>query len=392
MKEYKLAIGWRIFLYIVAPLFSLLMIWVILMPLFPGTKDSMSSGTYWIVAPICIGMIVLMVLAVLDTNKAKFVITHDKVYSIGLFSYKELLFSEIKGYRLSKEYIFIEPTEKGTKRIKITTYIGKKDELIEWLSSYYHDLDILQAQQEEQEILSNEEFGWDEEQRMQKLKNAHKITKAFNWLGGIVGAWTLFWPKPYDYAVNVSIIIPIIAIIIQKLSGGIIKIANTKNSPYPDIFWAILAPSMALCLRALFDYNIFDYSNLWMSLLALGLLFTGLLATGNKEIKFKQVNDYLAILGLMVFSFGYAYGTVICLNGVYDKSEPQIYTAKIVSKRVSSGKTRTYYFEVTPWGPQKQNEEVTVSSELYNKHTEGDQVAIYFKKGLFEIPWFVVAD
>jgi hypothetical protein len=61
MKEYKIARGWAIFIYITAPLMIALFAWALLMPFIPGMKGEISSKAYWFLGPISIGMITLMV-------------------------------------------------------------------------------------------------------------------------------------------------------------------------------------------------------------------------------------------------------------------------------------------------------------------------------------------
>jgi hypothetical protein len=97
-------------------------------------------------------------------------------------------------------------------------------------------------------------------------------------------------------------------------------------------------------------------------------------------------------MGISLILFVYGYGSIITLNYIYDKSEPEIFNARILSKRISSGKSTTYYFELTPWGQQKEIDEVFVSKELYKRLEENDEVKIYFNKGKFEIPWFTVTE
>ncbi len=88
--------------------------------------------------------------------------------------------------------------------------------------------------------------------------------------------------------------------------------------------------------------------------------------------------------------FGYGYGAVVTLNCMYDKSQPETFSATILNKRISSGKSKTYYLKLTPWGLQKEIDEVSVSKNLYNRVGKNDEVKIYFMKGKFAIPWFEV--
>jgi hypothetical protein len=90
--------------------------------------------------------------------------------------------------------------------------------------------------------------------------------------------------------------------------------------------------------------------------------------------------------------FGYGYGAVVTLNCMYDKSEPKTFNATILDKRISSGKSTTYYLELTPWGQQKEIDEVSVSKDLYNNLNKNDKVNIYYMQGKFDIPWFEVTE
>lgn len=392
MKEYKISKGWAIFMYIGAPLLIALFCWILIMPFIPSVKDDVNPSVYWFLIPMSLGMIALMTVGLIDTIKGKFVIDSDKIFTVSTFSNRQLMFNEIKGYRITDKYIFVESNNENKKKIKISTYFGKTNEIVEWLSENYSDLDIVQANQEKEEILNNEEFGWTTEQREEKLIKAHKTAKILNWTGGLIGAWTLFLANPYEYAIIASIVFPIICVIVLKYFKGLIRIDERKDTAYPTIFWAIFAASMGLCLRGLLDYNIFDYSKIWTPSILIALTFIAVLTIGNKEFKFNKAKDYLTILGFLIFMLGYGYGTVVTLNCMYDKSEPEIFNATILDKRISSGKSTTYYLELTPWGQQKEIDEVSVSKNLYNKLGKNDKVNIYFMKGQFDIPWFEITE
>lgn len=392
MKEYKIAKGWAIFIYITAPLLIALFCWILIMPFVPGMKNNMNSNTYWFLAPASIGMIVLMIFGLVDTVKGKFVIDNDKIFLISAFSKRTLMFNEIKGYRVTDKYLFIESNNENKKKIKISTYIGKVNEITEWLSNNYSDLDIVQANQEKLEILNNPEFGWTSEQREEKLNKAYKIAKTLNWTGGLIGIWTIFFPNPYEYSIIASIAFPLICVIAVKYFNGLIRIDRRNDTAYPTIFWALFVTSSGIFLRALLDFNIFDYTKAWAPSILIALAYITALTIGNKEFKFNKPKDCLIIIGFSIFMFGYGYGSVITLNCLYDKSELETFNATIINKRINSGKSTTYYLELTPWGPQKEIDEVSVSKDLFNKLEKNDEVKIYFLKGKFEIPWFEITE
>jgi hypothetical protein len=388
MKEYKISKGWAIIIYITAPLLIGLFAWLLIMPWVTGSQQDMEA--LWILGPVSVGMIVFLLIALLDTIKGKFVIADDKIWIVSTLSKRELTIDEIKGYRIADKYIFIESNVKGKRKITLNTYYENSHEIIDWLSENYLDLDVIEAYDEEREILGNEALGWTLEQREAKLAKAHKMAKVLNWTGGLIGIWTFFWASPYEYAIIASIAFPILCLIVLKFSNGLIRINEKKENAYPVIFWGIFATSMGLCLRGLMDYNIFDYSNVWTPSISVTLAYTALLTIGSKEFKLDMAKGYWMIIGYSILIFCYGYGAVITLNCMYDKSEPEIFHATILNKRIDSGKLTTYYLELTPWAQQSKSSEFTVSKELYNNLHIADTVNIVFKQGNFDIPWFEI--
>lgn len=389
MKEYKLAKGWAIFIWVMAPVLIGLFGFLAVMPFI---ADEIDITLVLILTPISIGMLTLMVFGLIDVYKGRLIIQEDRLVSIGVFKSKNLKFDEIKGYTVNEQYIFVEPNTKVKKRIKISQYIGGYNEILLWLSENYLDLNIVNEQVEEQEILNNESIGWSKEIREEKLSNARKISKIINWLGGLSFAWTLFYPKPYDYAVLSAFIIPIVALIAVKFSRGLIRIDKKDGSAYPSTIYAFIFPSLGLMLRSFLDYDIFDYSNVWIKAVLVTVAFLFILLFNQKEITFKKKQDYLTVSSLIMFLFAYGFGAVIYLNCNLDKSEPQHYTATILDKRISSGKHTSYFLKLTAWGQQKEIDEVSVSKGLYNRVETNNEINIYFRNGKLEIPWFVVTD
>lgn len=388
MKEYKIAKGWAIFICITAPLLSLLFVFLLIMPLIPGMEEDFPASYYWSFSIISAGMIFITVAGIVDAIKGKFVIDKNKIFIVSIFSNRQLLFHEIKGYRITDKFIFIEPIKEDKKKIKISSYFAKTNEIKFWLTEHYPDLDMLQIATEKKEILSNAEFGWTKEQREEKLLQAQKVAKGLNSLGILIGLWALFFAKPYEYAIIASISFPIICILVFKYFNGLIKIDERKDSAYPSIFWSIFLPSMGLFLRTLLDFNIFDYAKVWPLTILITAICMGIILYRDQE--FKGGMRYLSLFGIFLFIAAYSYGTVVSLNCTFDTSEPEIFNAKIVNKRMNSGKTKTYYLELTPWGSRKEAEEVTVSKQLYDSLYTNDPVSIYFMKGKLDIPWFEI--
>jgi hypothetical protein len=303
---------------------------------------------------------------------------------------RDLTLDEIKGFRLDDKYVHIEPLSADKKRIKVSTYLGKFDEIMTWLAERYPDLDQVEVDKEYKEILANEELGFFDEERERKLQSAKKMVTALNWLGGLCGAWLLFYPVPYELAVLVSLLVTLIALLSTKAFSGLIRIGEKKASAYPSVFWAFFATSLALALRALLDFELLNYDRLWPSIGILIFLLTILILVGSRE--FSKPKEYLQLLPILMVLLAYVYGGLVILNCVFDNSKPILYEATVLNKRIDSGKSTTYHLELTAWGTVEEGEEVTISEEQYNNIDIKDRVTVAQKEGRFKMPWFFVAD
>jgi hypothetical protein len=390
-KEFKLAKGWAVFIYIMAPLLIAVFGYFLLMPILPGGNEDRFMQLYWFMAPLSLLMIALFIIGLLDAAKARFVIDSDRVLAKGVFTDRELLFHQIAGYRTDDKYIYILPLEKSFKRIKISRYFGGTAEILNWLSENYPDLDEQKALSEKEEILSNYELVYTPEQREEKLAAARKRSKALNWAGGLIAVWIIFFPEPYEAAVFATLVVPIVSIMVSKYSGGLIRLREEKASAYPSVFSGLFFPALAICIRALMDFNIFQYGNAWKGALLVAAGLMTLILIRSKEFLFRSAKDYGVVFFFGVLSLAYGYGAVVTINCTWDTTTPTVYQAQVTGKHVSSGKSTTYYVTLTPWGPQTKTDDVAVSKGMYNRLQNGNDVRVYFRKGLFSIPWFFIA-
>lgn len=384
-----MAKGWTWFVYIGGPLLIALFGWVLVLPFY---EKEVPAKAVWFLVPLALVMIIVMVLGMIDAHKGRLIIQADRITSVGVLSTRELVFEEIKGYRVTEQYIFIESLVKGRKRIKISKYIGGFQEIQHWLSQRFKDLDVVLAQEEEQVILDDEQLGWSREERETKLAKARKVCKVMNLVSVVVSLWAMFYPHPYGLSIGVVMAMPVLALVVMRLHAGFIGIDEKKSSAYPSLAYTFILPAAALVLRALLDYDIFDHSPAWRPIGVLAVIFLFLLFFKQGKHFFRRRSDYWSAVSVSLFLLGYCYGTVMHVNCYYDDAKPEHYTAEVLTQRKSSGKTTSYYLDLSPWGPQATEEEASVDRSLFNRVAEGDTVNIYFRPGKLGIAWFEVSD
>jgi hypothetical protein len=102
-------------------------------------------------------------------------------------------------------------------------------------------------------------------------------------------------------------------------------------------------------------------------------------------LKNKATKAIIAIICML-----YAFGAVICLNGILDSSAPTTYKARVIDKGGSTGRHMSYYLKLAPWGPRETDQEVGVRKSVYDKYKAGDDAVVVVRNGKLGIPWYFV--
>lgn len=390
MKEYKMAKGWAIFIYIFAPVLIGVFAMPILMYFIPSWRNGETAQFFAFAIPISLIMMAVMVAAVVDAATGKLTISEEDIRIKHVFLKRQLQVSDIKGFRIDDKYTHLEPKVKTQKRIKISNYFAKREEWTGWIVDHFPDLDDQEAEESFQEVLQDNNFGFTEQERLEQFDKVKRITTILNWAGGIAAAWAFFWPQPYEIAILVVATIPILALVALKLYRGLIRIDEKKNSAFPSVFAALFFPAMVLMLRALMDYNIFEHKQVWVLLVPIGIGLAALMLIGQNEFDWQKRRDIFSAMVLVILAFVYAYGLVISTNCTFDYRSAASFESQILNKSISRSKSTSYYLELAPWGPQPEVNDAEVDRETYEQLEVGDAVEVLFLKGRWGIPWYVV--
>ncbi|OFY89992.1 MAG: hypothetical protein A3K10_18095 [Bacteroidetes bacterium RIFCSPLOWO2_12_FULL_31_6] len=345
-------------------------------------------------------MIAILIYTTIESVNEKWVIEKGKFIYVGILKTKELLFNQVAGFKIREHYIDI--IIKDSKKVfKISKYIGERDELIEWLSNKFTDFsneetinDLKSVLTEEKRFLENPKFGLSSEERLRTLEKVKKVALIlkFTPLFVIVLWLLLISPAFIKFIVVLCAIWPLLCFAIHIISDGFIALNGARNSSRPSVDYGFF-PAAFLCLVGLYSH-VYSYQNFWtpfalsLSFLAFTLFFIeGFLS----DFK-KWEDEYSTIFIIIFFSIMYSHGLITSINSEFDNSQPVEYNAKILDKYYSKGKGVNYKFKITPWGPQTNASNVSVSSNMYKKKVVGDSTRILFFNGVFGIPHYVIAE
>ena len=389
MQVYKIAKLWRIISYVLAPIAMVPFGFLLLIPIIPNVDINLEVY-YWFLLPLSVTMLFVIIVAFVNTIIGKFVIDKNKIYTTGLFNNKQVYFNDIKGYRITEYFTFIESRNDKT-RIKLSNFYENRNELQDWLIWNYKNLNELEIIQEKQEILSKQDLGWTIEERESKFSKYKRLAKILNWSGGIIAIGTTLLLKTSDYIILLCIVYPIFCLLAILFSKGLLTIDERNEAVYPSVFWAFFAPTSVVFLRALMYFKIYNYDNVWLLTAVIAFSFFFTLIINNRGFVFNKFEKTSTILIFSVFIvFGYSFGTVINLNCALDDSQPKKFKTIVLDKRITKGKSTNYYLTVSPWNNQKEPKEENTNETDYELIKKGDTITINFYEGKLNIPWYEI--
>ena len=384
-QQYPIAAFWRYFLYIflvgLLGLFAWLGYYVL--------TDSKSDIPVYVIVPVILLLICGCVYLLVRTYRERLVIEADRFVHTEAYSSRTIYFAEIKGFKLDENYISIIPLNAGSKKIKITKYIARIEELNQYLSDNFADLYLQEYETQLNDMLADSNLGLTQEDREQKLKQAKLLSDVVNWPSYLIAGLLFFYPTPYLIVTTVGVLYPLLAISVLKCNS-LIRFDEEKNSPYPSIALGFIMPLAGLGVRLASDLSLLSFDCLWLPSGGLFALMVLILLTGNKSFNFSSGKKTATSILIMVFVYLYCIAAVIAVNCIYDKAAPTEYMVKVTGKNVTNGKHTSYHLMLEKWGTQTEGEEESVSSELYDHTQIGDEVTVSRRPGLLGAAWYTV--
>jgi hypothetical protein len=234
-----------------------------------------------------------------------------------------------------------------------------------------------------------------------KVKISKLTFHRLGWLEYItvgLGLWFLFYPKPYNLLFTILLCMPLLGLLLNGLNGrpsiaSLVEISQEEDgSDKYDVADFIDFAAWIILLRVLLDFEFESfYSMIIPGTIAFALMLLILFAT--HRLIDRSTKSRAWIYSSLIFNvFLYSYAGTYGANCVYDQSEPTVYHAEVIGKRIYTGSKgrKTYYVEVTPWGHHYDKEEISVPESQYNEIDVGKTVKIDLKKGFFNIPWYYI--
>ncbi len=211
---------------------------------------------------------------------------------------------------------------------------------------------------------------------------AARLKDALGYAAFLVFFWTVC-PAPYAAYAAALARIPVAVCLASVHLGGAFRLGDAEGESAPSVQNIMIAAAMLSGLQALSHWHITDWSNFP------GALTTG---TGAALAAFAYALPDVSrrvpslLLGVLVAAV-YAAGTVLAANGLLDSAAPARFPTKVVSMRISSGKSHTRYISFAGVPGVDITTVLPVSPSVYGAHNPGDDITLELHPGFFKIPW-----
>lgn len=389
--EYRIAFGWRLFIYITAPLIGTLGILLLFQFTGPLTEEIFWTNVFLLF--LSLTLILGSIYSVLRLYKEKIELKEGKFTQHLVFSIKEINLDQIKGFRIDENYIHFLPIDDTKNSIKVSSYIERKNDLLSFLYKKFDNLDEKNKTKDLAEILANDKFGRDKQEREERYEFAKKTAKALKGATLVLMIWLIAFPYPYDLIVFLNVIMPIIALIVFYRFNGLIKLDSPKESVIPNLAIVIITPGMGLGLRCIFDFEILSFTNFWTPTIILSLVFFGLLFVRSDDLKGKDKFSIMNSFFLFIFIALYSSTSILMLNKIFDLKTPSIHQALVIDKIEPTDDNNFRLVLDEGWEPRINSiEEANVPEEFFYQTKIGDSVFVTVHEGAFKIPWYKVDD
>lgn len=383
-QEYTYSRGFRIFVFCLIAPFALMSLLVIYGIIALGIKSPVEASIAFVSIVPC-GALVLYCI-----NELLSVVTSDSNgirYTSFLYR-RELLWDAIKGYQWKEGTLVLIPIQKERKKVRVSGQRLGCDKIADWIMARYPDLN---------NKMTNERVmaAYKADPHYQnKVRMAKYTARAFNIAGFVlmVSCFAFIRPLPFtDFLRWVPLLIIVmlaaIPVALEYHKGWLIVSENKREQTLPGILLAVLFGAAGLFVFSIPVFNI-ELKILWTAISVIVMVFTSLVVFASRHMKITMGNKIWGVISFLIFFIPAAFGSVVYLNTFFDRSPAQLFETKVYDKRISRGRSTSYYLVVSPWGPVTSKVSISVGRKKYEAANINDVVTMELHQGAFGVPWY----
>jgi hypothetical protein len=246
------------------------------------------------------------------------------------------------------------------------------------------DLDKRDRDQLLEKISQQEDLGATPQDRLAALAQA-KTYSIFALVIALAAAVAANYGIPALYA-PFSLALALVPIMLGSMihrSPLLYTVFRRKEDPRAELLYALIVTSFGLLIRA----RGIHFVSLQSIGIVIALLTLAYIAVFYHSL-IENASPTRAFFALLLFGMLSSYGVVVVADAVGDESSPTRYVVHVVGKHYTTGRSRSYYLTLEPWGPVERPNSLGVSKTIYDKASPGNQVCLELRPGRLNAAWY----
>lgn len=274
--------------------------------------------------------------------------------------------------------------KEGRFGITMSSSFETDNEFRAWMSQIT-DLDRRDRDHLLAEISQQQELGDTPEERLAALTTAKK-TNIVVIVVAIAGAFFLNVGNVSAIEVPSAILLALVPIGVAMLMSRaplLYVIFKRKSDPRAEISFPLIAAGLGFVFRNR-GVHVVSMKPLQVLIVVVAIVY---FATFFRYM-LDSSSRFGAFIGMLFFVLPYSFAMPITVDTLDDHSPTTTFTAPVVRKHVTSGKSTSYYLDLGPWGPVARKNSLSVSKSTYNAFSVGDQVCLGLHGGRLHAAWY----
>ena len=309
------------------------------------------------------------------------VLMADRVEVRKLFGVHTLNRGDVTGIRRGENGLLLCSRHGEQQDFEVTWRVLSNPAWVAWLNTL-KNFDVEKALAEEAKLEADPRFGETVGRRRETLSRLRRADRWLSLLAVGIMIWAFFWPRPYELAIFVLGLTPLVVAVIFLRWRSIFSVVEAP-------FALALLASILIALRAMLDIQTFDpWPGYWTAggVALLAALISARLAG---ETRWWSTLLIAAVVGVPVYLW--AWGSVSLANVLLDRSKSELIRTTVIKRSESDDKHPVVTLRAEPPGGE-QFEDLQLSKQRFAAAAPGALVCLKVYQGQMGWRWGYIAD
>lgn len=335
------------------------------------------------------GLLLWALLAVWQVLRYRLTLEHDAIKIRGLFRSRRIERVQIADCRLSvlQGIRVLELHLHSVRRVRRITLLFAPDRYFQNWFAGIENPDAVAWEAAIRRIETNAALGADPAARRMRMRHVFLVAQILQFLP--LGVLVLFfWTHQVSVPACLFSVLLVLPWILAVAWPGIFSLEDRRISARVSLLPGSLFSSMGLGMIALTNLHLREPLELLWIGLVVSLLLGGGLVLVEPDYRRKPAS---LVLGALFWAVGVT--SMLALgNCLADRRPGQSVPVEIEHRYATHGKGTAFHLLLSPGGPLRASEDVTVGAEFYRHHLDGDRVCVVLHSGALGLPWYAVQD